>query len=173
MASEVENRYRQDVEEAFREVLDNKDEYWDVVQAIRGKRPIRSIIAESGEAFAEASRDYEVLAPVVANTTRALRDGASTSEFKMMSAVNKVLTIVAILAPVIEGGIAAYQATNGGDPNVGGSFILTGISVFLKTFIADRYAKGRVLIKQRAVESPFEVEVVDENSDSGAGWPGR
>lgn len=158
--SKPKSSYQTEVEAAAYEMFQNPDQYWDVVQAVRAKRPVSVITKEIGEAIREAGRDMEVLAPVIENTTRALRDGSSTSEFKMMSAVNKILSIVAILAPVIEGSIAAYQATHGEPTSFGSSMILTGVSVFLKTFIADRYAKGRVSIKQAAAQLPFEVEVI-------------
>lgn len=148
---------REHVEEAARELIENASEYGDLIKALREKKPADEIIKELGEAITEGVSDYRKAAPAIRETTQILRDGASTSEFKMYSAVNRVLTIVAILAPVIEGILAVYQANMGDNPSFGGSMIVTGVSVFLKTFIADRYNKGRVVIKQQAALSPFEL----------------
>jgi hypothetical protein len=151
---------REQAQQAAAELMDNAGEYVDLIRAIREKRPTAEIVKELGEVMVEGSEDLKVLLPAIMNTQRALRDGVDTSEYKMYSWVNRILTIVALLAPVIEGCLAAWQTAHGQDSSFGGSMIVTGLSVFLKTVIADRYNKGRVLIKQQAARSPFEVEEI-------------
>jgi hypothetical protein len=141
---------KEEVGAALEELMSNKETYAELVKAVtaKGNRNVPLIIKELSEAIAEGRKDYAAAAPVVVGVADALRKGTTTSEFKLASFLTKVLTCVTILAPVIEGVLAVVRHTE-----FGNSMYVVGISIFLQTFVTQRYAATRTSLKEQAMEA--------------------
>lgn len=153
----VPDGYADSIGAALQELASNPQEYWELIEAVRKKKPMSEIVRELGGAVAEASSDLEVLIPAIDNVRDALRTGTSTSEYRIFSGVNKVLTVIAILSPVIEAVVAVFEARMGGDPSFGASLAVSTVSIGLKSLLSERYTQARTALKRAAVEAPFEI----------------
>lgn len=147
----------EDVSAALREVADNADQYstlFDVLRDPEKRKNIDAVLAAGFGAAVELQKDAASVVPVVREIGSVVRDGTQTSEFKMASVVGRVLTIVAILAPVIE---AFLSVLENAPAFAGNSLWVTGGSIVLKTLLAIAYGNGRSKVKVAAATMLGEV----------------
>lgn len=143
------------VREAVAEVADNADEYVDLIKVLRNpeaRKNLPLVLKEATEALQEGVKDYRAVAPAAQNVTQALRSGTGTSEFRAMSFVSKVLTVVALVAPGLEAALYALQDTAIFNGN---SVWVTMVATILKALLAGNYATGRTRIKTAAMETGY------------------
>lgn len=135
------------VEKLIRELDEDSEVYKRIVKALAERR-LGDAAGDIPAAIKEVQEDYQAASPVVGDTINALKAGVATSEFKMSSAINRILSIIAILAPVLEGVMNYLEQTNLG----GSSFIVTGLAIVLKAIITLNYTRGRVALKEQQLE---------------------
>lgn len=142
----------EDISAALREIAENSDQYATLLSIVRDpekRKNLDSVLAAGLGAALELQKDAATVIPVVREIGSVVRDGTQTSEFKMASIVGRVLTIVAILAPVIE---ALLSVLENAPDFAGNSLWVTGVSITLKTLLAVSYGNGRSKIKVAAAE---------------------
>lgn len=158
-ATNPQKSYEASVREAMRALAENPGEYVDVINALRQGKPASVILKELAEATEEASVDLEAVTPAIKETTQALRAGVHTSEFQMSSGVNRILTVMAILFPILEAFAEVYGRPAGGAPGqFGDSMWVSGALLMMKTYLTQRYVSLRENLKKAAISSTLRVE---------------
>lgn len=136
------------LQEAIEELMSNREEYSPLIEAIRQKKPKEEIAAAIAPALGEAIRDARAAIPAVKGVVTSIKDGSSTSEFKLMSKVNQILTILIILAPVMEAILVFMSKSD----SFGGSLIVSGLMGGVKALLAMKYEHSRSVLKKTELD---------------------
>jgi hypothetical protein len=125
------------------ELNKNSHLYTDLIKALAAKQFGKAVELTPG-VLSEIRTDASVVLPTVASLKETFKEGSETTEFKMSSWLNKILLVIGVLSPVIEGTLAYVQE----HPFREESFLITGLCAVLKTLVTINYARGRVAVKK-------------------------
>ena len=143
--------YEASINEAISQLINEPEKYYGVILALREKKSAGEVLQRVGDAISEIGKDLPAVTVAAKETIHSIRSGVETSEFKMASATNKVLTIIACLAPLLDAVMVAIEQ-NGGEM-FGNSLWLSGVSIALKVFITDRYSTARENLKHATIQA--------------------
>lgn len=143
---------QEEIKAALAEISRNGDSYKYLLDLIATKErdPVK-LISASSQAVQEAQKDISAILPVVMSTASSIKEGVETSEFKMASVFGKVLMLIMILAPVIDG-FAAYMEAG----HFGTGMIVSGVAAVLKALVTVSYINSRKDIKIASASSPTQ-----------------
>jgi hypothetical protein len=145
------------LEAAIAELTTNMSEYKDVIQVLADPVKRKNLVLVGTEAFGavqEARKDIPAAMSVVSTIKDAVREGTGTSEFQAMSTLMKVLSTLAILAPVLEAVMAVVEKT----PMGAQGWYITGIAVGAQTLISGLYTLQRTFLKSKVLDTAMVVD---------------
>lgn len=127
------------------QVLAHSKDYAALLKEIRTllqQKDTVGVLEAVGEVAPKVQQDVETLAPIVSRSVTAIKEGIHTSEWKMADTLNKFLTIVSLLAPLLDGIVTVlHQGT------FGGGIAVTCVAVILKAIITVSYVSNRSKVK--------------------------
>lgn len=106
-----------------------------------------------------------LIADIVVRSSEA-KKGELTSEWSLAKGVDKFLSIVAVLAPVLEAAVYVVSTEMGQSMGFGWSLIVVAVSALAKSVNSSTYASSRAKVKSNATQPVSSISSVISELDS-------